>query len=158
MAEVILLCGRICSGKSVYADNIRKSKCAAILSADEIMLTMFGQDIGEKHDDYVAALEKYLFAKSVEFVEAGIDVIMDIGLWTKAERSEARDYYRSRGIPCEIHYLDISEEEWNKRIEKRNRAISENKASAYYVDRGLAEKVNQLFEKPDRTEVDVWVN
>ena len=157
MAKVILLCGKICCGKSSYAGRIRKENCAAVLSVDEIMLAVFGQDAGEKHDAYAASLKKYLFAKSVELAEAGISAIMDLGLWTREERREARDFYHSRNIVCEIHYLDISDAEWKKRIEKRNKEVSEKKISAYYVDAGLVKKVHELFEKPDKAEIDVWV-
>lgn len=96
--------------------------------------------------------------KSTEFVEAGIDVVMDIGLWTKAKRKAVRDFYNLRNIVSEIHYLDISDTEWKKRIEKRNNQVSGHQVSAYYIDEGLVEKANHLFEKPDRFEVDVWVN
>ena len=158
VAKVILMCGKICSGKSTYADTIRKNKCAVLLSVDEIMLAIFGQDAGKKHDDYMVSLKQYLYAKSVEIVGTGIDVILDIGLWTKSERSEVRSYYDSKNIDNEIHYIEISDAEWKKRIEKRNKDISENYISAYYVDNGLAEKVNKLFEIPDKSEVDVWVS
>lgn len=151
------MCGKICSGKSTYADIIRKNNNAVILSVDEIMLSVFGQDAGEKHDAYAASLKKYLFAKSVELIEAGIDVIMDIGLWTRSERKETREFYSMRNIENEIHYINISDAEWKKRILKRNQEISEGKVLSYYVDDGLAEKVNNIFEKPDKDEVDVWI-
>lgn len=157
MPKIILMCGKICSGKSTYADIIRKNNNAVILSVDEIMLSVFGQDAGEKHDAYAASLKKYLFAKSVELIEAGIDVIMDIGLWTRSERKETREFYSMRNIENEIHYINISDAEWKKRILKRNQEISEGKVLSYYVDDGLAEKVNNIFEKPDKDEVDVWI-
>lgn len=158
MAKVILMCGKICSGKSTYASALRVRLHAAVLSVDEIMLALFGQDVGEKHDQYVASCEKYLFEKSLELAEVGIDTIIDIGLWTKAEREAARQFYRGRGAPCEIHYLDISDAEWKRRIAKRNAAIVENQCSAYYVDKGLAQKFDWLFEKPEPCEVDVWID
>lgn len=158
MAKVILMCGRICSGKSTYANALRKRLHAAVLSVDEIMLALFGQDVGEKHDQYVESCEKYLFEKALELVEVGIDGIVDIGLWTKAERESARNFFRTRGAACEIHYVDISDEEWSKRIAKRNADITGGNCRAYYVDRGLADKFNKLFEKPAPSEVDVWIN
>lgn len=84
MAKVILMCGKICSGKSTYAEHIRMKKGAVLLSVDEIMLAMFGQDAGEKHDDYVAALENFIYMKSLEMIDVGIDVIIDPGLAEKA--------------------------------------------------------------------------
>ncbi len=157
MAKVIMMCGKICSGKSTYAEKLRRELNAAVLSVDEIMLAMFGQDIGEKHDEYVEKLEKYLFDKSLELTQVGINVILDLGLWTKSERKAARDFFNSRGTKNEIHYIDITDEEWQSRINKRNEEITAGKVSAYYVDEGLAKKVNLLFEKPNKDEVDFWI-
>ena len=53
MAKVFMICGKLCSGKSTYAETLRKKHSAVILSVDEIMLTIFGQNAGEKHDDYL---------------------------------------------------------------------------------------------------------
>ena len=41
MAEVIMMCGRICSGKSTYAKRLSREKNAVILSVDEITLALF---------------------------------------------------------------------------------------------------------------------
>lgn len=157
MAKVILMCGKICTGKSSYADKIRKDIHAVLFSIDEITLTLFGQEPGEKLNEYVALLQKYLLEKSAETVQNGINVIIDTGLWTKRERQEARNFYHLRNIKNEIHYLDISDEEWKRRIQKRNAEIREGVVSAYYIDEGLMKKANASFERPDRTEIDVWI-
>ena len=158
MAKVIMTCGKICSGKTTYAEKMRKELSAVILSVDEIMLAIFGCNAGNKHVEYVARIKNYLFNKSTELIETGINVILDWGLWTKAERKYAREFYKLRNIECEIHFINISNEEWTKRINIRNSLIISGKTSAYIVDEGLAEKVNALFEMPDRNEIDVWVN
>lgn len=156
--KVIITCGKICSGKSTYAQRIRKEYKAVILSVDEITLALFGNDVGEKHDEYVEKAEEYLFRKSVEILETGITVVLDWGLWTREERDHARAFYRKHNIPCEIHYLEISDEEWNRRIQKRNADITAGKTSAYIVNEELAEKVRGLFEEPERNEIDIVVN
>lgn len=158
MAKVYMMCGKICSGKSTHAAELRKLHKAVVLSVDEITLALFGQDAGDKLDDYVARAEKYLYEKSIEIIESGINVILDWGFWTKRERNEAREFYASKNVECEFHYIDIPDEEWYRRLDKRNKAVMENKTSAYYVDEGLAEKFKQLFEIPDRSEIDVWIN
>ncbi|MCQ2576776.1 MAG: ATP-binding protein [Treponema sp.] len=158
MAKVYMMCGKICSGKSTHAAELRKLHKAVVLSVDEITLALFGQDAGDKLDDYVARAEKYLYEKSVEIIESGINVILDWGFWTKRERNEAREFYASKNVECEFYYIDIPDEEWYRRLDKRNKAVMENKTSAYYVDEGLAEKFKQLFEIPDRSEIDVWIN
>ena len=107
MPKVIMICGKICSGKSTYAEKLRKDNKAVILSIDEIILALFGQDAGEKHDDYVAKTREYLYQKSLEIIESGIDVILDWGFWTKEERACARSFYGSNRISNELHYIDM---------------------------------------------------
>ena len=103
MPKVTLICGRICCGKSTYAEKLRIRDGAVVLSIDEIMLAMFGQYVGDMHDEYVARTEKYLFGKSLELIETGIDVILDWGFWTRDERAYAREFYSSSGIEHEFH-------------------------------------------------------
>ena len=73
MAKVYMTCGKICSGKTTYANKLRQQKKGVVLSVDEITLALFGQDAGENHDDYVARAEKYLFEKSLDIIEVGIN-------------------------------------------------------------------------------------
>ncbi|MDE6591458.1 MAG: ATP-binding protein [Oscillospiraceae bacterium] len=148
MAKVMMMCGKICSGKSTYAQALRKKHNGVILSVDEITLALFDSDVGDKHDEYVERAEKYLYEKSLEILDSGVDVILDWGFWTRVERQQARDFYGSQGIEYEFYFIDISNEEWQRRIEKRNCDITEKRTSAYYVDEGLAEKFRRIFEKP----------
>lgn len=157
MAKVIMTCGRICSGKSTYARQIRAKNSAAVLSVDEIMLALFNQNVGDKHDEYVERTEKFLFDKSVELVESGINVILDWGFWTKEERSFAREFYKVRNIECEFHYIDISDEEWKRRLDNRNKSVLAGESCNYFVDDGLAKKFASIFEIPGKEEIDVWV-
>lgn len=157
MAKVFMICGKICSGKSTYAQQLRVKNHAALLSVDEITLALFGQYCGEKHDDYVERTQNYLFDKSLELISVGINVVLDWGFWMKEERDFAREFYKSREIECEFHYIDISDETWKARLNKRNSAILAEETSAYYVDENLAAKFGALFEMPDKDEIDVWV-
>ena len=157
MAKVIMICGKICSGKSTYSEKLRKENKAVVLSVDEITLALFEQSVGEKHDEYVEKLEMYLFEKSLEVIFIGVDVILDWGFWTKEERDYAREFYSSRNINYEFHYIDISEKTWQVRLEKRNKEILAGEVEAYYVDANLKEKVESIFECPNKNEIDVWI-
>ena len=59
-----------------------------------------------------------------------------------------------RHIENEIHYLRVGEEEWNRRIRKRNGAQAGDPA-AYFVDEGLLKKFESIFEEPAAEEADV---
>lgn len=157
MAEIIMTCGKICSGKSTYAQNLSKQLGAVILSIDELMLSVLGSDTGDKHDEYVRRCEIYLYKKSAEIVAAGTDVILDWGFWTKEQRSFAREFYGELGIKCELHYIAVSDEEWRQRIAKRNDEVEAGRSDAYFVDEGLAAKFESIFQEPDESEIDVMI-
>lgn len=157
MAKVILICGKICSGKSTYSEQIRAKNNAVLLSVDEVMLALFEQNVGDKHDEYAKNTQNFLFKKSVELIKAGVNVILDWGFWRRTDRDFAKDFYQSRDIECEMHYIDISDEEWKKRLEKRNQSVLAGETSAYFVDENLAKKFESIFEMPQKDEIDVWV-
>ena len=157
MPKVIMTCGKLCSGKTTYAKKLQKEGHAVILSVDEIMLAVFGQDAGEKHDDYVARIKEYLYQKTLEIIGSGSDVILDLGFWTKEERAYARSFFGSNGITNELHFIDIDDCEWQRRIEKRNGDVLAHNSDAYFVVEGLLEKFGAIFEKPDPSEIDRWI-
>lgn len=158
MAKVIMTCGKICVGKSTYAKKIKNEINAVILSVDEITLALFGNDAGEKHDFYVEQAEKYLYKKSLEIISIGVNVILDWGFWTKSERDYARRFYKLHNIENEFHYIYISDNEWQMRIEKRNNEIKSGKVKAYYIDSGLAQKFEGIFEPPNDNEIDLKID
>ena len=157
MAKVFLICGKICSGKSTYARELAKTHNAVILSADEIMLAIFGQDAGENHDLYMKKLQKHLYQKSLEIAASDINVILDFGFWTRQERKAIREFFRAENISFELHYLNITHSEWKKRLAKRNTEILQKRSNAYFVDEELEKKCEKLFEQPEREEIDVWI-
>ena len=155
MARVIMTCGKICCGKTTYARKLEEELGAVILSIDEVMLALFPDGAGEMHDEYVRRTEQYLLSLSLEILESGTDVILDWGLWTREQRDRLREFYRAHNFPCEIHYLRISDDEWQRRIRQRNGSRTDG--SSYYVDEGLLDKVESLFEKPAEDEIDLIV-
>ena len=155
--KVILICGKICSGKSTYAKERCRQNHTVLLSVDEITLALFGQYCGDMHDTYVERTQNYLFDKSLELIESGIDVVLDWGFWMKEERDYAKAFYKTRNIAYEFHYIDISDETWKVRLKNRNSAVLAKETSAYFVDDNLASKFGALFEIPGKDEIDVWV-
>ena len=153
--KVMMTCGKICGGKTTYARNLKERTGAPILSIDDIMLTLFPEGAGEKHDAFVLRAEKYLLSFSLQLLATGKDVILDWGLWTREQRNRLRTFYRQHGVKTEIHYLRIDREEWERRINARNQL---QKDDAYYVDEGLIRKVEALFEEPSPDEVDFMID
>lgn len=157
MAKVMMTCGKLCSGKSTYARKLKDETGAVILSMDELMLALFPEGAGEKHDIYVKRTEQYLLNQSLQILETGTDVILDWGLWTREQRERIRAFYTAHSIQNEIYYLRIPDEEWARRIQKRNAKKQEGESSGYYVDEGLLRKFNRIFEEPSAEETDVII-
>ena len=155
MPKAFLICGKICCGKTTYAQKLCNENNAVLLSVDEITLALFGQHCGDKHDEYVERTEKYLLNKSLELIKNNINVVLDWGFWLKEERDYAREFYNSRNIECEFHYINISDETWKARLKKRNSEVIAETTSAYYIDDNLAEKFAAIFEVPSEDEIDV---
>ncbi len=155
--QVILLCGKIASGKSYYAAKLQASQRAILLSSDALMLTMFENQEGEYHDMLAARGHCYLLGLAEEIVRGGCDVILDWGFWTKQSRAEVRQYFAQRQISTQLHYIDVPEDTWLKRIAKRNAAVQRGEVEAYFVDEGLLRKLLGRFEAPSADEVDVHI-
>lgn len=159
MADVILICGKIGCGKTYYAQTLRDTcGCpAVILSVDEIMLAVFGQHAGELHDTYTRRVRAMLLEKSAEIAASGITVILDWGFWTKQSRTDAKAFFAARGIPAQMHCIDISDQLRQERLAARNRAVADGTYSAYFVDDNLEEKFRAMFEPPAEEEIDRWI-
>lgn len=157
MAKVIAVCGKICSGKSYYAKQLKEKINAVILSTDEATFDLINNEQGEFYNIFAKRVKIYLAKKAVEIVKAGCNVILDWGFWTEQERREITDYFSEQGIDVEWHYIDIDDGRWHQLIEKRNIKIKEeNSGSDFYIDQGLMDKLLSEFEKPSKSEMDVW--
>lgn len=158
MSKVILVCGRICCGKTTYAHELRLKEKGVVLSCDELMLSLLDEYLGERHDVYAARTEAYLLRKSLEIIETGIPVILDWGPWTKAGRDRLKAFYAQHGIALEIHAIRIGEQEWRARITRRNADVSAGGCQAYHLDDGLMAKFLSRYEELAEEETDLWIS
>jgi predicted kinase len=158
MSKVILICGKMCSGKTTYAKSLIKMNSAVLLSCDELTTLFFGPDGGAEHYVILDKTQKYLFNKSLEIIESGIDVIMDWGFWKRAERQEAVMFYDKNNIAFEWHYVDAPNDVLVRNLNKRNREIETGQlTSAYSFPEEIARSFwNEMFEIPAKDEMDIW--
>ena len=154
MAKAILICGRLCSGKTTYAEKLCREHGAVLLSADRLMLTVFGQHCGDMHDEYARRAKEYLLGEAEALITCGTDIVLDWGFWREDERRGVREFFSSRGIPCELHYLDPAADVIAARIKKRNTDVLAGAVQAYFVDENLARKADSLFTPPTAAECD----
>ena len=158
LGKVILICGKIGSGKSTYANKLAKQINAVNISQDELMLGLFGAELyysePQKYEEYCSKVEEYVKNKAGEAAKAGAVVICENGFWSRSERDELRKFYSDMEVKCELHYIDISEKQRLQNIKNRNEEIQEGKSHFYLTN---DKDINHFFEIPDECEVDVRV-
>jgi predicted kinase len=149
MAKVIMLCGKICSGKSTYAQELKNKINAVVLSPDDLMLTLFEEQLGDKHNDILNKCLSYLYDFAEQLINAKVNVILDFGFWYKEERKNRIEYFKSKNIEVEMHYIKIDKNTWILNIEKRNKLVKVGRLKCYYVDENMKELFDRVFEEPD---------
>lgn len=157
MSKVIIVCGKICSGKTYYSNQLKDSINAVIFSPDEATYELINNEQGDYYNIFSEKLNKYLTRKVGEIAKAGANVIFERGLWSRADRLQIRAYYKSIGVECEIHYVCVDDDTWKQNIVDRNRKVLDgNGGSNFYLDDGLMKKLESKWEEPCRDEIDVW--
>ena len=152
MAKIIALCGKICSGKTTYAEKIKHDYNAVVLNVDTLMLMLFDENLGDKHDEIFEKSKLYLWKTAKDIIAADTNVILDFGLWTRRGRLEIADYFRNYEI--EIHYINTPLEKIRENVEKRNSCRDE---FTYYIDEAIFDKCLNGFEEPDENEIDLEI-
>ena len=117
---------------------------------------MFDNEQGEKYTELAKRANEYLSKKAVEIAKAGCNVILDWGFWKTYNRRYTTEYFKSKNINIEWHYIDIGDREWEENIKERNEKIDKgfNKTD-FYVTEGLKEKLLENWETPNEEEIDV---
>jgi len=157
MAKIIAVCGKICSGKTHYADSIKEKENAVILSCDEVTKDLFDNALGEKHDEMTVRIRSYLMKKAAELAEACCTVILDWGFWRLEDRKSLSEFFAEQNIRVEWHYIDTDDKTWRRNISERNARIASGKGGwDYFLDEGLMKKLINAWEAPSKDEMDVW--
>lgn len=155
---IYILCGKIASGKTTYADKLKKEKNAVILSCDDLMLTLYDHCLGDKHDETTDKCLRYFYSLAEQLYNMNINVIIDFGYWTKIERKKAVQYFNNRNIPFEIHYIKINEQKRLKQLEKRNVVLESQKERNYIIKGELLKRLDLKFEEPSKEEFEIPLN
>lgn len=84
--SIIMLCGRIGSGKTTYAKMLQKEKKMVVLSCDDFVLAV-NDDIRKRHEIQKDVSLK-LFDLAKQIWSSGVSVILDFGFWYKEQRKK----------------------------------------------------------------------
>lgn len=144
-ATLFVMVGLPAAGKTSRARELAAERSALRLTPDEWMIPLFGQ---EQPEGKRTVLEGRLLWLALSALRAGVDVVLDFGVWARDERSALRALAASVGAEPELVYLEVDHEEQWRRVQGRSSSTTFQMTAA-----DLAEW-RQLFQAPDASELD----
>jgi predicted kinase len=116
--------GKVASGKTTYARQKEKNENAVVLSVDELQLSIFGPTpTRDQIDSTYEGARDYQLVVAQKFLNNGLDVYLDWGLWGRFERAEIKQKILQLGYDVKVIYFQVPDEirrEWNS---KRNEGM-----------------------------------
>lgn len=147
-----LMVGLPGAGKTTLAKQLEQDLPALRLTPDEWQIPLFGQDFlsdeaahNRRHD----LIENLLWGIAARALQLGVNVILDFGFWAKVERDDYRARAAKLGAGCQIHFVDVTEQELVARLAQRNAAQPDN---AYIIPHDKIKEWLALFQKPSAQE------
>lgn len=156
--KIMLLCGKIASGKSYYAKQLLAHSPAVLLSMDELFEICELDFFNAFHSSLYSKLQRYLYAKAADLTKCGVNVIMDSGFWSRKERTFVSRLLSDYGVSFEWYYIDADDDTWHKNISQRNHLAKQEGYEQFLIDEKRIEEITQTFEIPTPNEIDVWVH
>lgn len=146
---VYLLVGLTGAGKTTYARKVLEPTGVLRLSVDEEVFARhgrYGVDYPElEYFEREAPVVAWVRERLVESVRAGRSVVVDYGLWRRAERDDWKQLVESAGGRWHLLYLPVPREELLRRLKERNR---EEHANALVVTESALDDFYARFEPP----------
>lgn len=146
-ARLILTCGLPGAGKTTLARQVAAERSALRLTQDEWLIALGSNPWDTATREKV---DNELWRLAQDVLVLGLSVVLDFGLWARAERDEMRSAARDLGVGVELHYLDVPIDELWQRIEARN---SEPPWNSYPMHRVDLDRWLPLFHAPDAAEL-----
>ncbi|MHA1546060.1 MAG: AAA family ATPase [Alphaproteobacteria bacterium] len=155
MARVTLIAGPTGAGKTTHARHICEQTGALRFSIDEWMAALFGADTPEPptFDWAIARVERceaQIWAVCVQALGAGVDVALDLGFTTRAQRERFRQLAVAQGAQSVLHYVTAQKSLRHSRVQRRNADHSET--FAFAVTDAMFKFMEARLEVPDPAE------
>ncbi len=116
-----LLCGLPGSGKTTRARALQAAGAGAVLSGDAWLCRLYPDDAeAAARDERRGLVEDLQWVLAERLLTSGVSVILDWGLWTRAERDHYRQRARDLGAQVETVFLDASFDTLWERVAERN--------------------------------------
>jgi predicted kinase len=147
---VYLLCGFIGAGKTTFARELEARTGAVRITKDEWLIRLIGNDPTiDGYSDYDQRVVDLSRDVAFQFVEKGIDVILDEGFWPKEERAWMRSRIEGMGAAAVLYYLDTPIETIRERVAQRS---ADPPTDSFQISEALLDYYLPFWQPPSEDE------
>lgn len=142
-----LFCGLPGAGKSTLARRLESQGRGVRLCTDDWQAEL---DVRHADTDFHGRLQRRLYQHGLTLLRAGVDVILEDGLWMAAERTEKFADARACGARIELHVFEVPYPTlWSRLQDRRSSADP----TAYPMTEQELRWAWDLFEPPTAAEL-----
>jgi predicted kinase len=153
---IYLVVGNTGSGKTTYANELKRKTNGIVFSIDKWNNTLFLAD--KKSTDglhwfleRIDRAEAMIMDLAIQLENSGIDAILDLGLSKFEHREKFREFAALNNYEITIHFLDIPKETRLNNIIKRNK--EKGATYEFEVSQENFDFMEEWFEKPTEQEM-----
>ncbi|MCC7364016.1 MAG: ATP-binding protein [Dehalococcoidia bacterium] len=152
-----LVCGFIGAGKTTFAREIEAETGAIRITKDEWVVRIFGRGIASdaEFEDYDSRVTELATELAFKLLEAGVDVILDEGYWTRDHRDSIKEKVASAGAKPVLYWVDCPVELMRERTVKRSSGPS---TDSFEIDEEMFDRYLRYWEPPTAAETFVRVD
>ncbi|MGU3409029.1 AAA family ATPase [Microbacterium sp. M1A1_1b] len=149
-----LFCGLPGAGKTTLARRLEAAGVGVRIATDEWQAAI---GIPHADADFHEALQVVLYRHALTLLRAGVDVVLEDGLWTAAERQQKFADARACGARIRFHVFDVDHDTLWERLRERNAAAAPGSAPLTEDDLRWAEGVFEPVTATELALVDEYV-
>ena len=122
MATAFLVFGRLGVGKSTYARRLSEQERAVLFEGDRWVGLLYGREEGS-FPDFGKALDKVeqvMYEVWARCLTLHVNVVLDLGFWSRAKRDRFRAQVERLGAAYELHEVVLDRDAARQRVMARN--------------------------------------
>ena len=146
MTTVYAIFGYLGNGKTTFAREMETRTGGVRLSIDDLMIGICGDDFTTVPDIFERSWD-ILEELWPRIVRSGVDVILDMGFWSRAGRDKARAIATDLGADFEMYWIKCDDEV------ARARCLSRTDPKSIRFDSIAFDSVRDRFEPLDSDEL-----
>jgi predicted kinase len=154
-----LLIGPVGAGKTTYGRQLATRNKGLFLDLDPWMVRLFGADARPPEDVIAWYLERrercrgLLWDVTVDVLHNGIDVVLEFGLVTAADRQTLYEKAGAEDLRLVVYHLDAPREIRRQRVVRRNECPG---PFTQVVPLKLFDRASDIWESPSESERRAW--